>query len=142
MKMYKVPAKESSPVTEKDIESVYPGLKEDEPNGVGGWIERVSTPVIMTDAERGMIRLVFIVDEEGLLKDKPVNKRMNYFYPFNPIHGDAYFVGEQDGPEGPDFVALPDTFHEQDIVKLSGIVQRSLKKHGPRENIFWPEVLS
>lgn len=75
------------------------------------WIERVRTP---------LYGLVMVVDEEGLLNDKPVNDRLSgHFYP-GLICGDALLVSEQHGPEGVDFVAL-DAEHERFVrVALDG----------------------
>lgn len=67
------------------------------------WIERVRTP---------LYGLVMVVDEEGLLNDKPHNPRLSgHLYP-GVICGDGLLLSEEVGPEGVDFVGLAD-HHER-----------------------------
>lgn len=118
MKMIKVPADSNEACTEVDIKSPYPDLKADEPLGVGGWIERVN-PRLTIQTPKGPLPLVFIVDEEGLVKQKPHNARANNFYPHSPIAGDAYFCLEDMTPDGPDFVSLPENFSTENLMILA-----------------------
>lgn len=56
-------------------------------------------------------KVVMVVDEEGLLKEQPLNERAIPFYSMRPIVGDVFFVAEgyiqnADGEEDLDFVSL------------------------------------
>lgn len=83
----------------------------------GGWIEIVRTEPMPRLS--GQDRVSMVVDEEGLIKNLPVNRRATkhyYPYPPNQIHGDAFLIGEgtmytSDGPDR-DFLSLPINFRD------------------------------
>lgn len=106
----KIPADDSQPITHVDIPIQYPKLKE----FLGGWVERVHTAT-MPVMECGC-HTVLIVDEEGVMKRLPQNRRATIYYQFAyGILGDAYLVGEglvtsDDGFPDLDFVGLIEGF--------------------------------
>ncbi len=62
-----------------------------------------------------------VVDEDGVQKCKSVNFRASKFYggTHDYIYGDVLFMAESWGPDGIDFVTLPDYFTlEYFIAKL------------------------
>lgn len=82
----------------------------------GGYIEVVRLQPQLAPALPCGCRMVMVVDEEGLLKGLPSNKRASWFYPFGQgIAGNAFLIGEgavmADGYIEPDFVSLPPEFH-------------------------------
>jgi len=73
---------------------------------------------------RGLARpFIMIVDEEGIIKQRPVNTIGSFLYGAhiqgNVIAGDIVIIREADGEDGPDFVGLLD----QDIEALTYIFQ-------------------
>lgn len=73
------------------------------------WIERVRTPAP---------GIAMLIDEEGLLTDRPINGRVSgVLYP-GPIHGDVLLVGEVDTPEGLDYGDVPEIPSTSLISKL------------------------
>lgn len=71
------------------------------------YIERVHTGTI-TALGNGYEHISMIIDEDGHQKRLPVNARACLFYG-GMIVGPAVLIGEEYGPEGPDFCSLPDT---------------------------------
>ncbi|MCU7521946.1 MAG: DUF3846 domain-containing protein [Ignavibacteria bacterium] len=79
-------------------EPFYKTIGED----VDGWIEIVRP----RDLPEG---LVMVVDEEGLIKNKPVNLLGSLFYGhYAPIVGDIVLIREGMTNEGMDFMSLTD----------------------------------
>ena len=84
---------------------------------VGGWIEIVR-PRRLPDG------FVMIVDEEGLLKEKPLNMVGSWFYETDkhgsPIVGDVLIMKEEFGDEGPECVGMT----EEEVDKIFKIIGR------------------
>ena len=82
------------------------------------WIE-VVRPAGLKDARYGSVQIVMIVDEEGVLRDKPMNARASWLYQTHfhghPIRGDALLVGEgpTDDSGEMDLVPLPAPFTQE-----------------------------
>lgn len=70
---------------------------------IGGWVEIVRNGRLPE-------KMVMLVDEEGLLKRKPINMAGSWFYRTDihgsPIVGDILIVKEDFGPEGPTLYGL------------------------------------
>lgn len=81
-------------VSVREFEPVIDGLQE----AVGGWIEVVHPRGIHPP-------LCMIVDDEGLLKDKPINHIASIWYGY-PIVGDVVICKEGWTPEGNDLVDM------------------------------------
>lgn len=75
---------------------------------VGGWIEIVR---FRPRLDIGGTRIVMVVDDEGLVKGKPINWGASALYGTQLhgqyIHGDVFLAGEIEGPEGADLVDFP-----------------------------------
>lgn len=100
---------------------------------VGGWAEKVTTPVA-TDSEGNFLvgleypatqGLFMMVNETGVLQNLPMNIRASHFYP-GPIVGDAVMVNvtEDWTEEGPDWklIDMPETF----VTDFLSIAARSM----------------
>jgi len=81
---------------------------------VGGWIEVVRTEFI--PELRCGCRMVMIVNEDGINLNLQINTRVMAYYPFSPIRGDVFLIGEgpvidADGFTDVDLFSLPPEFN-------------------------------
>jgi len=85
-----VPANEAEPTYYVDLDTDNPYDSQVQ-HLVGGWVELVRT---------SHTNISYLVDEEGLLKERTVNPRASKFYPGpTPICGVAVFVRFERTPE-------------------------------------------
>lgn len=74
---------------------------------VGGYVEQI----------RLGNGLLMIVDDEGRLKNKPINMKASRFVPGNTIVGDVFIVGDNDG-------ASFESLTEAELEMLKEVVSR------------------
>lgn len=102
--VFAIPADTDQPMEMKVIPNKWEAMSK----LVGGYIEVVRTEYI-PELYCGC-RMVMVVDDEGLLKQKPANTRASIFYPgYDSIVGDVFLVGEGMVNGEPDFFCLPQT---------------------------------
>lgn len=83
----------------------------------GGWVEMVHTSRLQDTIDRSKTprveKIVMLVDEEGAVKNLPINPRATLLYApgVSNIHGPALIFGEHRDPmEGDDIVSLPEYY--------------------------------
>ena len=112
MRGFKIPVDDRTPITEEELPETWEGFTE----LLGGYMEIVHIP-------RWAKRLglawqpVMIVDEEGLLKKLPFNRRAtalytDFYFGVNMIAGGAYLLALQ--PNG-DFAPIPPDFEPTQV---------------------------
>lgn len=94
-----------------------------------GFIERVAVGDTSVDPPQRFEDAALIVDENGIAKGLPVNRRASVLYGAllhqGLIHGNVFLVGEcGDGPDV-DFCPLPGTYTVQSVEKFTA---RSVEK--------------
>lgn len=87
---------------------------------VGGWLEGVTINIDpATYLELGQRDIALIVDEEGLLRQRPLNKVATPFYCPDPrngvICGTAILVGQHDTGEGWEWTDLPEKVTVEEV---------------------------
>lgn len=103
-----------------EVELEYPGL-----NKIfgGGLIELVHSQRL-TDRFAGMVAPIMVVDEEGRIKDLPLNEMASRLYAPKVyrdrfyIAGDALIIGEGMTSEGADLMALPEVVTIEALTEL------------------------
>lgn len=96
---------------------------------IGGWIEQVT---INTDVaaylDVAQREVVMLVDEEGLVKARDINRTATGFYTGDPrrgiICGPALLVGQEYSDEGYDWAGLPGTVTPEQVEKASAHAMR------------------
>ena len=115
MKAVKLPADLGFELYNIEVEDTLESLRE----GVGGgYIEIVRTPFCWGEGDSH--RLVMVIDEEGAIKQQPLNYRASVFYPSpHGIYGEVFLLAEVfDEEEGAKLETLPDWLDAHYIVSL------------------------
>lgn len=109
-RVFHIPADPEEPMQYLEVANNLDSLK----RLVGGWIEIVRTEFI--PELRCGCRMVMVVNEDGIALNLPINSRVTRYYPFSPIRGDVFLVGEgpvidSDNFEDIDLFSLPPEFN-------------------------------